>query len=156
MAYKLVSYGGLLFLLMWGQAQADDLKHSPQNPTYNNECGSCHVPYPAPLLERSEWKRILGTLDNHFGVDASLDKLSQQQIANYLQQYGATKKRAAVSKAASLPRISQSTCFKREHDEISAQVWQRPSIKSAANCMACHSQADKGYYNERQIRIPKS
>lgn len=155
MAYKLVSYGGLLFLLMWGQAQADDLKHSPQNPTYNNECGSCHVPYPAPLLGRSEWQQILGALDNHFGVDASLDKLSQQQIANYLQQYGATKKRAAVSKAASLPRISQSTCFKREHDEISAEVWQRPSIKSAANCMACHSQADKGSYNERQIRIPK-
>lgn len=156
MAYKLVSYCGLLFLLMWGQAQADDLKHSPQNPTYNNECGSCHVPYPAPLLGRSEWQQILGALDNHFGVDASLDKLSQQQIANYLQQYGATKKRAAVSKAASLPRISQSTCFKREHDEISAEVWQRPSIKSAANCMACHSQADKGSYNERQIRIPKS
>ena len=56
MAYKLVSYCGLLFLLMWGQAQADDLKHSPQNPTYNNECGSCHVPYPAPLLGRSEWQ----------------------------------------------------------------------------------------------------
>ena len=153
MSYKLV-FGVLL--LMLGQTHADDLKHSPQNPTYNNECGSCHVPYPAPLLGRSEWKQILGTLDNHFGVDASLDKLSQQQIASYLQQYGATKARVAMTQTATLPRISQSAWFKREHDEISAQVWQRPSIKSAANCIACHSRADKGYYNERQIRIPKS
>ncbi|MBK9186631.1 MAG: hypothetical protein IPM78_10330 [Moraxellaceae bacterium] len=35
-------------------------------------------------------------MDNHFGVDASLDKLSRQQIASYLQQYGATKASALL------------------------------------------------------------
>ena len=74
MAYKLVSYCGLLFLLMWGQAQADDLKHSPQNPTYNNECGSCHVPYPAPLLGRSEWQQILGVLAKARGLNVSMTR----------------------------------------------------------------------------------
>ena len=39
--------------------------------------------------------------------------------------------------------------------EINPAVWQRASVKSAANCMACHSGADKGDFNERNIKIPK-
>ena len=47
--------------------------------------------------------------------------------------------------------------FKSKHNskEINPTVWKRASVKSASNCMACHGAADKGDFNERNIRIPQ-
>jgi len=42
-----------------------------------------------------------------------------------------------------------------EHDEIPAQVFKRASIGSAANCIACHSGAEQGYFDEDSVRIPR-
>ena len=30
-----------------------------------------------------------------------------------------------------------------------------PAIRSAAGCIACHTQADQGDFNERSVRIPR-
>ncbi|MDP3827378.1 MAG: cytochrome C, partial [Polaromonas sp.] len=33
-------------------------------------------------------------------------------------------------------------------------VWKHASVKSAANCAACHTAADKGDYNDDNLRFP--
>jgi hypothetical protein len=52
-------------------------------------------------------------------------------------------------------RITRSAWFLHEHDELPPTVWQGPSVKSAANCAACHPQADQGDFNEHRVRIPR-
>jgi cytochrome c peroxidase len=43
----------------------------------------------------------------------------------------------------------------REHDEVPAEAWRRASIKTAANCSACHQGAALGDYDEHGVRIPR-
>jgi hypothetical protein len=38
---------------------------------------------------------------------------------------------------------------------MSAAVWQRKAIGSAANCAACHPGAAQGRFSEHDVRIPK-
>ena len=52
-------------------------------------------------------------------------------------------------------RITRSPWFIRKHREVAAAVWQRPVVRSAANCTACHAQAERGDFNEHQVRIPQ-
>ena len=40
---------------------------------YADECGSCHVAFPARALPSAQWHRVLSDLEHHYGVDASLD-----------------------------------------------------------------------------------
>jgi len=42
-----------------------------------------------------------------------------------------------------------------EHGEVPSAVWRSPAVKSAANCAACHTGAEKGDFRERGIRIPR-
>jgi nitrate/TMAO reductase-like tetraheme cytochrome c subunit len=52
-------------------------------------------------------------------------------------------------------RLTRSAWFARKHHEVDAAVWKRASVKSAAQCNACHTQADKGLFDEHQVRIPR-
>ncbi len=53
------------------------------------------------------------------------------------------------------PRISTTAWFVRKHDEVRAEVWRRPSVGSPANCLACHSGAEKGDFDEDRVKIPR-
>ena len=48
-----------------------------------NECSACHFAYPASMLPEASWKKIMGSLGNHFGEDASLDTQTIQHITKY-------------------------------------------------------------------------
>ena len=52
-------------------------------------------------------------------------------------------------------RITETRWFVRKHDEVSQATWSRKSIGSAANCAACHRQAEQGVFDEDTVRIPK-
>jgi len=150
---KLESFALAAALLAGGLpvAQADREMFNVANPAYRDECGSCHVPYPPQLLPKASWQAIMAGLDQHFGSDASVDAKTAKDIQAYLE---ANAGRRAASGKAPL-RITESAWFKREHDEVAASVWTSPAVKSAANCGACHTQADKGDYSERTLRVPK-
>ena len=48
--------------------------------------------------------------------------------------------------------------FKNKHlnsGKIAPAVWQRASVKSASNCMACHKGAGKGIFDDHGIKIPQ-
>lgn len=122
-------------------------------PLYTQECAACHVAYPAGMLPASSWERLMANLPKHFGVDASLEPAQLKQLTPWLVSHAGTVRRIAENPPDD--RISRSTWFTRQHREVSADVWKRASIKSASNCMACHRGADKGDFDEDNVRIPK-
>ena len=122
-------------------------------PAYKAECASCHMAYPPAMLSKSSWQRIMGQLERHYGSDASLDAVQIQQISTWLQAHAGTYKR--VRETPPDDRITRSVWFVRKHREVEASVWKRASIKSPAQCIACHRQADRGNFEEEQVRIPK-
>ena len=120
--------------------------------TYQEECGSCHTAYPARFLKPADWTTVLGTLDRHYGADATLDAAAVGAVARHL---GVGAPRAHVSSKTVLPRITRSGWFVHEHDEISAATFKSPAVRSAANCSACHTGADRGDFDEHSIRMPQ-
>ena len=136
-------------------ARADDLRrlNTPMLPAYAQECGSCHLAFSPGLLPAQSWRRLMADLPRHFGSDASLDAPTTQAIATWLVANAGTFK--SVREAPPQDRITRSAWFVREHREIAPATWQRASIKSPAQCAACHTQADAGSFREREVRIPK-
>jgi cytochrome c len=148
--------GSLALLGLWPLAQADDRAATvPLLPKYQQECAACHVAYPPGMLPAASWQRLMGGLGKHFGTDASLDETSAREISTWLNQHTGTYKR--VTEAPPQDRITRSSWFLSKHKEreVPLAVWKRASVGSPANCAACHTQADKGSFNERDIKIPK-
>ena len=146
---------GLLagMVLLAHEAMAGGKLTAPANERWKAECGSCHLAYPPGLLPATAWREVMSGLGKHFGTDASLEPAAAAEIGAYLERYGAGGRRAqAVPKNL---RITESAWFVREHDEVAAGVWQRPAVKSAANCAACHTDAERGDLRERNLRIPR-
>lgn len=125
----------------------------PLLPLYKQECDSCHVAYPPTLMPAASWSRILGNLPKHFGTDASLDPATLKELSAWVNAHAGTYKR--VREEPPQDRITRTAWFDRKHREVSGATWKLPSVKSAANCGACHTQADRGDFNERNIRTPR-
>lgn len=136
-----------------GLAHADSVHRVPVLPQYQQECAACHVAYPPGLLPAASWKRVMGSLSNHYGTDAALDAASVREISGWLQAHAGTDKR--VSEEPPQDRMTRSPWFVRKHREVDQQVWKQPAVRSAANCAACHSAADKGSFRESEIQFPK-
>lgn len=127
--------------------------NSPAPASFQKECGSCHMPYPAGLLPAGSWQHLMANLSQHFGNDASLDAAAAQEISNYLSSNAGTYKR--VSEMPPEDRITQSYWFQRKHDRhVSPGTWARKSIGSRSNCSACHPDAALGNFNEHSVQIP--
>jgi hypothetical protein len=122
-------------------------------PKYQQECASCHVAYPAGMLPRASWQRIMNNLPHHFGTDASLDPATLSELSSWLSANAGTYKR--VKEEPPQDRITRSAWFTRKHDEVPASAWKLPAVKSASNCNACHAQAQQGDFNEHSVRIPR-
>ena len=122
-------------------------------PQYAQECGSCHVPYPARLLPAASWRALMGGLARHFGTDASLDDATAKAIGSWLEANAASGKRGATP--APVNRITRTAWFLHEHDEIAPATWRRASIRSASNCAACHAGAEQGAFHEHDVRLPR-
>ncbi len=135
------------------------------NKLYQNECASCHFGYQPGLLPKKSWKKLMKakSLENHFGVDASLDEADRVKILKYLEANSAeTQKNSSkvsrkflkslVGKAPL--KITDIPYFKKEHREIPKRLIVQKEVKSLANCKACHTTADKGYFGEKGIKIP--
>lgn len=119
---------------------------------YAEECGSCHAAYPARLLRSADWAVVLATLERHYGVDAALDAAALASVAT---QLGVDNPIASASTTKAAPRITQQGWFREEHDEISSQLFRSPAVRSAANCAACHANAERGEFDEHSVRIPR-
>lgn len=129
---------------------------------YTQECGSCHLAYPAYLLPATAWRSIMDNLDRHFGDNAELTPEQQQPLRDYLEQQAADngdyqhrRYSPATGTGDAVLRITRQPFFLREHREIPATLVTNSSdIGSFSQCERCHRQAEQGNFDEEQIHIP--
>lgn len=136
-----------------GENRGKPLQPAQVNAKWKQECSSCHVAYAPGLLPAESWRKIMAGLDKHFGTDASLAPEESREITDFLVANASNRWSAATSPL----KISEAGWFKSEHDarEVPPSLWQDPRVKSPANCQACHTEADRGDFSERKIKLPK-
>lgn len=144
----------LLMTLAGAAANADSGRLMPRDApaSYAQECASCHSAYPPGLLPAASWQRIMTGLDRHYGTDASIDARTVGELSRWLQANAGTYKR--VRGAPPEDRITRADWFARKHRDLDATVWKHASVRSAANCAACHPGADRGDYDDDGVRLP--
>ena len=144
---------GTLLLLISSSTFAGKMAMPTDMPaSYEAECASCHMAYPPALLSQQSWKNLMSGLSKHFGTDASVDPKTQTELTNWLVKNATTRQK--YSETAPENRITKTSWFIRKHDEVKSEVWKRASIKSPANCAACHSDAANGIFSEKNIKVP--
>jgi hypothetical protein len=132
------------------------------NPTDKEECGACHFVYQPELLPSASWMKIIDQLDDHFGEEIELDPDSKKIISGYLNSNAAENSSAkrAVKIMRSLGihipiRITDIPYIREKHHELNPEVLKRESIGSLSNCIACHTTAEEGIYEDDNVKIPK-
>lgn len=132
------------------------------NSTYADQCGACHFAYQPELLPAASWKIILDGTDDHFGETVDLDEGARPEISGFLASNGADKSSAKLAGkimnclGGSVPaRITDIPYIRRKHHEIAPEVFQRKSVGSLSNCIACHRTAAKGEYDDDAVSIPE-
>jgi len=125
------------------------------NAKWKEECGACHMAYPARFLSAESWRVMMNGLDDHFGSDASLDAETATEISNFLQRNASRKTRKSSNGIEPALRISDTRWFQSEHDDVASRTWKSPKVKSPSNCAACHTKAESGSFRERDIKMPK-
>ncbi len=135
-------------------ALADSGSMMPRSvlPAYVQECAACHTAYPPGMLPAASWQRVMSGLNKHYGTDASLDAASLAPLNVWLQAHAGTNKR--VKEEPPEDRITRSAWFERKHRKLDAAVWKLPSVKSAAQCAACHTDADRGDFDDDRLKLP--
>ena len=135
-----------------------------ENSRYQEECGSCHMAYPPGLLPGRSWKKMMTSLDNHFGENAELDSATVTELSQFLinnsadamPSYRRSRKIMRDLPHESVPlRITQLGYFRHEHQDIPDRlITINPKVGSLSNCNACHRKAERGSFSEREISIP--
>lgn len=136
-------------------ARAGEHEHTSRAPLpkpYVQECAACHVAYQPGMLPASSWRRLMSGLDKHFGTNATLDEQDLRFISQWLVSNA--DPRSTTSPPAPQDRITRTNWFVREHRHIEPATWRLPSVRSAANCIACHAGADRGSFREHELRMP--
>lgn len=141
---------------------SDSSIKSVKNTVYQDTCGECHFAYQPELMPSASWTALMKSLGDHFGESIELDDDSIKTIADYLNTNSAensrTKRGSKIIKSLKdkIPmRITEIPYILHEHHEISPNVFDRESIGSLSNCVACHTTAEDGIYDDDNVRIPK-
>jgi len=135
------------------------------DPTYQNECGECHLAYPPGLLPARSWEALLtaDALHQHFGAHADIDAARLRLLRDYALANAAdtsytkrARKIAAATASGPAPlRITQLISIERTHRHLRAeQVAGNPNVKSLSQCDACHTQAAQGVFDNDTVSIP--
>jgi len=145
--------GGLFGDKYGGENRGKPVQPAQVNAKFQQECAGCHVAYAPGLLPAESWRKVMAGLDKHFGSDASLADQDNKEITAFLVNNASNRWRAPTAPL----RITEGGWFKRKHDsrEIAPSVWKNPAVKSPANCAACHTQAERGDFSERNIKMPR-
>jgi cytochrome c553 len=122
-------------------------------PSFQAECGGCHLPFPPALLTAADWRRVMARLDQHYGDNASLDAQTRGEIEAFLVRHAATRDKMAGQ--GDPPRLTATPWFQREHRKVPASLWRDARVVSASNCAACHERAAEGSFRERELTLPE-
>jgi hypothetical protein len=145
--------GAVALAALLANASAAKSPRAPLPATYVEECGSCHVAFPGRMLDAVSWSAVIAGLDQHFGVDASVDAKTLEPIRAYLAS-SARSRPTAARDGTPLLRITETRWFSGEHGEVPGRFWAEPNAVKPSDCAACHRSAAEGNYSERSIRLP--
>ena len=91
------------------------------DPVYAQQCGACHLAFPASLAPAATWNGILADLKHHFGADATLSADQVGQIKGWLDANSAEHwdtlqlvgdpKNSAAWVAPNIPRANANGMF---------------------------------------------
>ncbi|WP_369602340.1 diheme cytochrome c [Hahella sp. SMD15-11] len=135
------------------------------NDTWAEECGACHVAYPPGLLPARSWKALLApkALADHFGENAELDEDTLKVLTEYATTHAADqslykrsrKIMASIRDDETPLRITETRYIRRKHGEIPEKyIKGNPKVGSLSNCNACHTEIDKGVFDDDTVIIP--
>lgn len=148
------------YRMPWGQSARPGVA-PVEFPLYREECGSCHMAYPPGLLPAVSWEKIMAGLDRHFGENAELGNEERIAILNYLLDRAAGRadyrlSNRMIAGMGQVPmRITELPYFRHEHREIPPWVVRNnPGVRSFSQCNACHPRAERGIFDEHEVRIP--
>lgn len=92
----------------------------------------------------------------------NLDDQTSKQIMDYLRTNSAESNTSKISKkilasvGANKPtKITDIPYIREKHDEISPDIYKRKTIGSRSNCIACHTKAKEGNYEDDFVKIPR-
>lgn len=147
---------GFSALVLKHAMAGDNHYYTPVNdPVVKEECGSCHLAFSPAMLPASSWRRMMGELKNHFGDDASIDAQTARRITDYLVANaadiggrGSAKLLRGVNPASAPQRITELPQWVKEHRKVPDWEWRHKEVRSKANCLACHVDAEAGYYDD--------
>ena len=124
-------------------------QEDPGPPMALRQCGDCHMIFPAQMLPKRSWTAILSRLDDHFGEVASIPPNDLESIRDYLTSHSADSPNAIARDRHylseilpdSVPtRITQTAWWNQMHADFDFNGVKHSSIRSPANCLACHQQ----------------
>jgi len=119
---------------------------------FEKECGGCHLAYPPALLPSASWRGLMGGLDRHFGQNAELDEPQRARLEGWLVERAG---QARPGSGGAPRRITELAWFRDEHREVPRGAAARPSVRSMANCGACHQDAARWDFDGDRVRIPR-
>ncbi len=134
----------------------------PDNALWREECGSCHLAFHPSLLPSRSWQLMIKQQSAHFNEDLYLEPEVQQEILQFLVQNSAEneltepayKINRSIAKSDTLLRISKTPYWIKKHKDIEKHNWQVESVRTEANCAACHLDADAGTFEDAAMRLP--
>lgn len=147
----------VLAAVLSGHAEGSERVPPVTDPVVKKECGSCHMVFPPQFLPRRSWQQLVDTLADHFGENASLAEGPRRAVLDYLVANAADGSRAgregskfgqSVPATQTPLRITEVPRWAREHRKVRPERWTDPAVKSKANCVACHTAAEQGLYED--------
>ncbi|KCV81119.1 cytochrome B561 [Actibacterium atlanticum] len=133
----------------------------PMAQVYGDVCAACHMAYHPSTRPAASWELMMGGLGEHFGEDASLPEETRIEVAAWLTEHAAatTDSKPALlwsdlreSTPVALP---DTEAWKRLHTSVDEASFRQRNIYSRSNCIACHADAETGWFSPFQISIPK-
>jgi len=142
-----------------GAGEYDNIPETVTDEITKEECGACHMVFPPNRLTVGGWKKIMATLSDHFGEDASLNEKTVRHIEAYMTSKAFDAKDTVPSKMVLKQwakrglvdpiRITETPNWARHHG---TQKYKRMSkaigYARGSNCIVCHKNAEKGMYEE--------
>lgn len=132
------------------------------NATYEKECGGCHFPYQPGWLPERSWRRIMGSLRDHFGDNAELKVQDRDAVLAYLVANSAERSRnlrsheimEAIAPGDTPISITKVLYVNGIHGGFLDPAFKgKPAVKTLAQCPVCHLRAENGWFGQVTYEI---
>ena len=135
----------------------------PTNSVWESECGECHLAFHPTLLPARSWKLMMQEQHNHFDEDLDYDEETINEILEFVvtnaAESGLTEPAHKIKRSVAVTetpqRITETHYWKRKHREIEDKYWKSKKVNSKTNCDACHLDANTGWFEDSNMRLPK-